>query len=59
LAVGDIQRIADHAKLNRRKMRVKELLPLQALLAHLKKVSWLVAFFLPGKADEDFFQPVS
>eukprot|EP00043_Microstomoeca_roanoka_P017710 m.185620 g.185620 ORF g.185620 m.185620 type:complete len:1059 (-) comp16686_c0_seq2:245-3421(-) len=36
LAVGDIQRILDNARLNRRKMRVQDLLPLQAFMAWLR-----------------------
>ena len=57
--MGDIQRIADYAKLNRRKMRVKELLPLQALMAQLKQVHWVVARLLPGDVQEDYYVEVS
>lgn len=47
--------IQQNAKLNRRKMRVYELLPLQSFLWWIKrKLPSFFSIFLPGKANDDF-----
>eukprot|EP00049_Salpingoeca_infusionum_P007935 m.128129 g.128129 ORF g.128129 m.128129 type:complete len:1073 (+) comp13865_c0_seq1:107-3325(+) len=58
LAVGDIQRILDHARLNRRRLRILDLLPTQAFLVWFKlRLPWL-AWLLPGASDWMYYEPV-
>jgi hypothetical protein len=56
--VDDTQRILEDARLNRRKMRVQELLPLQAFLEWLKKrLPFIIGFlFLPGRPDQSYYR---
>eukprot|EP00055_Hartaetosiga_balthica_P004582 m.12207 g.12207 ORF g.12207 m.12207 type:complete len:1107 (-) comp3966_c0_seq1:1200-4520(-) len=49
LAVGDIQRILDNARLTRRKLRVQDLLPLEAFLVWVRSM-------LPFKVANHFYR---
>lgn len=59
LAVDDIQRIMAHAKIERRRMRIQELLPLQRFITWLNNLlPRPFSILLPGKPGESFYRPL-